>query len=208
MTTIDLPRLTIETVEVPLIGDSPLITHAWSAKAKAMMAAKHQKKAAVGREAKDPWQEFCAACYWLDGMPEKATEAQVEAARFGFPAVGFKSAAVDAVTSVTGMTKVQARQAFHIEGELIEILGPPPSMREDIARVGMGVADLRYRPEFKPWGVVLTVKVNISAISVEQVVGLFDLAGFAVGVGDWRPQRNGPYGRFHVAKGHEQVPSR
>ena len=208
MTTIELPRLTIETVEVPLIGDSPLITHAWSAKAKAQMAATQQKRAAKGREAKDPWAEFCAAAYWLDGMPAKATESDVETARFGFPAVGFKSAAVDAVTSVASMTKVAARQAFHIEGELVEISGPPPSMREDIARVGMGKADLRYRPEFKPWGAILTVRVNVSAISVEQVVGLFDLAGFAVGIGDWRPQRNGPYGRFHVAKSDEQVPSR
>jgi hypothetical protein len=208
MATIELPRLQIETMQVTLIGDSPLITHAWSAKAKAMMAAKHQKKAVKGREAKDPWAEFAAACYWIGDQPEKPTEKDIEKGHFGVPAVAFKSAAVDAVTSVTGMTKVAARQAFHIEGEFVEILGPAPSMREDIARVGMGVADLRYRPEFSPWGAILEVKVNTSAISMEQVVGLFDLAGFAVGVGDWRPQRNGPYGRFHVAKDDEEVPSR
>jgi hypothetical protein len=205
---LELPRLQVETIEVPIIGDSPLIVHAWSQKAKEQMAAKQQRKGAKGRDAKVPWDDFCDALYWLTEKPKKPSEADIEAALFGFPAVGFKSAAVDAVTSVAGMTKVAARQAFHIVGEFVEISGPPPSMREDIARVGMGVADLRYRPEFNPWGAILTVKVNTSAISPEQVISLFDLAGFAVGIGDWRPQRNGPFGRFHVAKSNEKVPSR
>jgi hypothetical protein len=205
---LELPRLNIETIDIPIIGDSPLIVHAWSQKAKELMAAKQQRKGAKGREAKVPWDDFCDALYWLSDRPKSVGEADIEAGRYGFPAVGFKSAAVDAVTSVAGMTKVAARQSFHIVGEFVEIMGPPPSMREDIARVGMGVADLRYRPEFSPWGAILTVTVNTSAISAEQVVSLFDLAGFAVGIGDWRPQRNGPYGRFHVAKSGEKVPTR
>lgn len=207
-TAIELPRLAIETIRIPIIGDSPLITHAWSEKARKMMLDKQMKKAAKGREAKDPWVDFCGALYWIDPKPDAPTESDIEQGRFGFPTIGLKAAAVDACTSVAGMTKVSARQAFHIDGELVEILGPPPALREDIARVGMGVADLRHRPEFSLWGAVLTVKINTSAMSAEQVVGLFDLAGFAVGVGDWRPQRGGPYGRFHVAKDGEVIPCR
>lgn len=204
----ELPRLQIATISIPIIGDSPLITHAWSQKAKQMMADKQQKKAAKGREAKNPWEDFVGGLYWVSEQPEVLDEAAIEQGRFGFPTVGLKAAAVDACTSVAGMTKVGSRQGFHLDGELVEILGPAPSMREDIARVGMGVADLRYRPEFTPWGAILTVKVNTAAMSPEQVVGLFDLAGFAVGIGDWRPQRGGPYGRFHVAKDGEAMPCR
>lgn len=207
-TAIELPPLTIQTLEIPLIGDSPLIVHAWSEKAKKMMADKQQKKASAGREAKDPWADFIGSMYWISDKPQKPTGQDVEAARFGIPNIAFKAAAVTACTSVASLTKVGARQAFHIDGEFAEILGPPPSMREDVTRVGMGAADLRYRGEFSPWGVILKVKVNTSVMSPEQVISLFDLAGFAVGVGEWRPERNGPHGRFHVAKDGETLPCR
>lgn len=202
-TAIELPRLAIETIQIPIIGDSPLIVHKFSEKAKKQMLDKQMKKASVGKEAKDPWRDFVESMYWLDGMPENPTEEDVTNGRFGFPAVGFKAAAVTACTSIGSITKVAARQAFHVEGEFIEIQGNAPSMREDIARVGMGTADLRYRGEFDPWKAVLTVKYNANLLSAAQVVNLFETAGFAVGVGEWRPERDGPYGRFHVAKGGE-----
>lgn len=203
---IELPPLNIQTMKVTLIGDSPLIVHAWSPKALKQMADKQQKKASAGREAKDPWADFCGSMYWLDGIPEKPTEAEVESARFGFPAIAFKAAAVTACTSIGSVTKIAARQAFHVEGEMVEIKSPaPPSMREDVCRVGMGTADLRYRGEWSKWSVELLVKFNGGLMSAEQVVNLFETAGFAVGVGEWRPERDGPYGRFHVARDGETV---
>lgn len=202
-TAIELPRLAIQTIEIPIVGDSPLIVHKFSEKAKKQMLDKQMKKASAGKEPKDPWRDFVESMYWLDGMPDDPTEEDVIKGRFGFPAVGFKAAAVTACTSIGSITKVAARQAFHVEGEFIVIEGVPPSMREDIARVGMGTADLRYRGEFSPWRATLTVKFNANLMSAEQVVNLFETAGFAVGVGEWRPERDGPYGRFHVAKGNE-----
>ena len=44
------------------------------------------------------------------------------------------------------------------------------------------------------------VKFNAALLSAEQVVNLFQTAGFAVGIGDWRPERNGLFGRFHVGE--------
>jgi hypothetical protein len=51
---IELPALKIETVQFTLVGDSPLIVHAWSEKAKRQMLDKQMKKAAKAKEAKDP----------------------------------------------------------------------------------------------------------------------------------------------------------
>lgn len=203
---IELPPLNIQTLKVTLIGDSPLIVHAWSPKALKQMADKQQKKATAGREAKDPWADFCGSMYWLSERPEKPTEEDVEAARFGFPAIAFKAAAVTACTSIGAITKVAARQAFHVEGEMVEIKSPaPPSMREDVCRVGMGTADLRYRGEWSSWSIELLVKFNAGIMSAEQVINLFETAGFAVGVGEWRPERDGPYGRFHVQRDGETI---
>lgn len=202
-TAIELPPLALETVEIPLIGTSPLIVHAWSEKALRAMADKQQKKATKGREAKVPFEDFVGSLYWLSEKPAKPTEEDVDAARFGLPSIAFKSAAVTACTSTGAITKVAARQAFHVVGEMVEIIGPPPAMREDVCRVGMGTADLRYRGQFDPWGVRLRVQLNTAVISAEQVVNLFNLAGFAVGVAEWRPERDGGYGRFRVASAGE-----
>lgn len=207
-TAVELPPLNLQTLDIPIIGDSGLICHAWSAKAKKQMLDKQMKKATSGKVAKDPWQDFCETLYWLDGMPEKPTEDDVMTARFGFPAVAFKSAAITAVTSTGGMTKVMARQCFHILGEFVEILGPAPSMREDMVRVGMGTADIRHRAEFETWGATLRVQHNANVLSAEQVISLFEAGGFGVGIGDWRPEKDGVSGRFHVAKTGETIPCR
>lgn len=206
--TLEIPPLNLKVIKVPIIGDSPLICHAWSAKAKKEMLDKQMKKASAGRVAKDPWADFCETLYWLDGIPEKPTEDDVEQGRFGFPSVAFKACAITAVTSIGTMTKVAARQCFHIQGEFVEILGPAPSMREDMVRVGMGTADIRHRAEFDTWGAVLTVQYNANMLSDEQIVSLFETGGFGVGIGDWRPEKDGMSGRFHVAKSNEKLPSR
>jgi hypothetical protein len=200
---IELPQLRLERITIALVGDSPLISHAWSHKAKELMLAKQMKKAKAGKEAKDPWADYLDSLYWLTERPDEPTPEDVAAAHFGFPAVAFKASAVDACSHVDGVTKVEARGAFHIQGEMVGIVGVP-SMREDMVRIGMGTADLRYRGEFKTWRAVVQIRYNVNVLSAEQIVNLFNTAGFAIGVGEWRPQRDGSYGMFHVATDGEE----
>ncbi len=201
-TAFNLPQLNVQLMEVTLIGDEPLIVHAWSLKAKRMMFEKQTKAATQGREAKDPKADFEASLYRL---PDGA---------MGFPSIAFKSACVTACTSIADITKVAARQAFHVIGEGVDISGAfegvkmranlvrlnaEPRMREDMVRVGMGSADLRYRGEFWPWHCKVLVKFNASLLSPSQILNLFNIAGFAVGVGEWRAEKDGQNGLFHVA---------
>jgi hypothetical protein len=184
---ITLPKLDLRHIEIALVGDSPLICHAWSEKAKRAMLDAQMKRARQAKAAKDPEQDVKDSLY---PHPDGG---------YGFPVVAFKSAAVDACSHVSGMTKVEARGAFHIAGELAPINGKP-TPREDMVRVGMGTADIRYRGQFEHWSVKLPIRFNASVISAEQIVHLFDVAGFAIGVGEWRPQRDGSFGMFHVAR--------
>jgi hypothetical protein len=39
---------------------------------------------------------------------------------------------------------------------------------------------------------------NASVLSADQITNLFNVAGFGVGIGEWRPQKNGSFGRLHV----------
>lgn len=182
-----LPRLNLQRIEILLVGDSPLICHRWSEKAKAQMLATQMKKAKQAKEAKDPQADYESSLY---PHPDGG---------FAFPAVAFKACAVDAASFVDGLTKVTCRGSFHVEGEWVKINGEP-SMREDMVRIGMGSADIRYRGEFKKWSAMVNISFNASAISAEQIIHLYDLAGFSCGLGEWRPQRDGPFGRFHVAR--------
>lgn len=182
---ITLPPLDIGTIAIKLAGDAPLLVHAWSEKAKKEMRDKQMKKAKAAKEAKDPQRDFEESLYRdADGD-------------YAFPAIGFKTAAVDACSHVGDITKVLARGAFHVIGEWVKLNGTP-TMREDMVRVGMGSADLRYRGEYKTWSAEITVRYNKRVLSPEQIVNLFNTAGFAIGVGDWRPQKDGAFGTFHV----------
>ncbi len=90
------------------------------------------------------------------------------------------------------------RGAFHIPGELVKITGEPEP-REDMVRIGMGTADIRYRGQFDPWSTDLGVTFNSRSISYEQLANLLVTAGFSVGVGEWRPERDGSYGMWEIA---------
>lgn len=184
-TAIELPPLNIQQVAFTLVGDSPLIVHAWSEKAKRQMLDKQMKKATKAKEAKDPEADYEACFYRTPG------------GAYGFPAIGVKAAMISACR-FADMKMTAARGAFHIDCEMLEVIGDPRP-REDMVRVGMGTADIRYRPEFPEWRIPVTLKINASVISAEQVANLLNIAGFGVGIGEWRPERNGQYGRFHVA---------
>jgi len=181
-----IPKIVINTFQLRLVGDSPLLMHKWSEKALKEMEDKQAKKPRQAKEAKDPHQ-----CY-LDSIYR---DAQGNAA---FPAVAFKNAAVDACSHCEGITKVEARGAFHVVGNLVRIIGDHV-MQRDTVRLAMGVADLRYRAAFPDWSCVLDIRHNPNVLTMDQIINLFSLGGFAIGIGEWRPQKDGSYGMFHVA---------
>lgn len=227
---ISIPAIDIRHATIKVVGDSPLIMHKWSEKAKKEILDKQMKKAkSKGHDAKDPVRDFIDSMYWLEGEPVEKTEegfadAIKNGARFGFPSVAFKAAAVAAgFRSKVTKDKVTMNGAFHINPELIEIknwevspvagsiddsdekeefdgryINKAPSIREDMVRVGMGVADIRYRGMFENWSAVIPIKYNAGVVSLEQLVNLFNLGGFACGLGEWRIEKGGSFGSFHV----------
>lgn len=206
---IEIRPIEIKKVTVRVVGDTPLIMHAWSEKAKRMMLeaqmgiAKGKKK-----EAKNPADDFIRSMYWLTPMPEDGTmesfeEAIANGARFGFPVTAFKQAAISAAYRMGwAKDKMSMRGAFYIDSDengMIEIHSDTPEMREDMVKVGTGTADIRYRGEFKNWYADLTISYNANGqYSLENVVNIINAGGYVCGVGEWRPERDGQNGMFHV----------
>lgn len=185
---ITLQPIQRQTMRVRIVGDSPLICHRFDEKARKIMLDKQQKKAAQAKAAKDPEADFNAARYVM------------EDGRDDFPAAGVKKAIANAFRFSDGIKKVEINGALHVEpgAELIPIDCREMVMREDTVRISMST-DIRFRPEYRDWSMEFCVVFNSRAISPEQIVNLVNIAGFGIGIGEWRPERSGQFGMFHVA---------
>lgn len=206
---LEIRPIEIKKTTIRIVGDTPLIMHAWSEKAKREMLEKQMKTTKTkARDAKNPVEDFIRSMYWLTPMPTEMTEDGFNAAidsgaRFGFPVTAFKQAAISAAYRM-GWTKDKAslRGVFFIDGDenqMVEIHSDAPIMREDMVTIGMGTADIRYRGEFRNWYADLEITFNANGqYKLEQIVNIINAGGFACGVGEWRPERDGQYGMYHI----------
>jgi hypothetical protein len=57
---------------------------------------------------------------------------------------------------------------------------------------------LRCRPCWSPWAMKLALEVDAAIISRKMVLDALSLAGRVIGIGDYRPEKGGGFGRFRV----------
>lgn len=227
-----IKRFPTHKARVILEGDSPLLVHAWSEKAKRQMLEAQQDpdpKKGKGKTKKhdlrEPFADFVNAAYWItdkpevDGKPDAEQqklfeEAWQKGAKFGFPVIAFKKAAVMAVWSAGLITSQPfMKRLFHVHAvdgahvgssqELAIIkTDTPPEFCEDMVKVGpQKAADLRYRPAFRNWKTELEIElIETGTFTMEDIINAFELGGFMNGVGEWRIEKDGEFGCFHVAE--------
>lgn len=206
---VEIRPLNIQRVQLRIVGDSPLIIHNWSEKAKkqmldtAMGLTKGKKK-----DPKDPEYEYVNSFYWISGKPEEDTleafgEAVANGAKFGVKAVSIKAATISAAyRKGWSKNKVGLQGEMFIEADengLLEIHGDPPVMREDPVTVGLGGTDLRYRGEFRNWYVDFWMRYDANGtVSFENLLNMVNAGGFFCGIGEWRVEKGGMNGMYHV----------
>lgn len=188
---IKLPEIDFRVALVRIKGVSPLIVHAWSEKAKTMMRDKQTKQARMPKAAKDPAADYQASRY----LDDKGRDC--------LPSAALRNAMISAGRFADGIPMTMIRGAIFVLGATVPIESSKMRMREDMVRVGgkgpgTGVADLRYRAEYDPWECPLRIQFNAHILKVEQVVHLVRLAGLSIGLCEWRPEKNGQFGRFDV----------
>jgi hypothetical protein len=232
--TVIIEPIKTKRAKLRIVGDSPLITHCWDAKAQRDILAKKIGISKLTKMKCDPFAEFASSLYWLDKMPEPITkealdEAFEKGARFGFPLTGIKQAAISAAYRMGwSKDKVSLRGAFFIDADengyygddlliaddeksidiipnvshsmpMVEIHHESLTMRRDMVRVGMGSADIRYRGEFANWYADITVCFNENGErNLDQIISMINAGGYMCGIGEWRPEKDGQYGMFHV----------
>ena len=195
-TAIEIHQINAETIRVPIIGTAPLVTHRFSEKAKRKMLDDQQGRKSP-KLPRDPDAEYEAAAYrFADGG-------------YGMPVLAFKAATVGGGRFFAAVTMTALKQFMFfrgeigVDGQLLARIEGDPRMREDVVRIGRGSADLRYRPEFTPWRTTLDVTYVTSALTRSSVLSLIDAGGMGVGVGEWRPEKDGAFGTYQIDQERE-----
>lgn len=190
---VEILEFQIKEVVIPIVGISPLIVHRFSEKALKMIQDKQGGKAKNKKhEIRDPEADYQGAKH----VSPQGWE--------GFPAAGFKAAMIRGAKMI-GMVMKDTQTSFFIkadceETQLVKIHGEA-RMRTDQVRVGMGSADIRYRPEYVSWYAELTIEFNAGVLSLDQIYQLVKAAGYGCGIGEMRPEKGKfNYGRFKLTQ--------
>lgn len=194
-----------------IVGQTPLIVHAWSEKARREMLSKQLKAVKGGKDVRDPQADFVSSLYETgDGG-------------YGFPAMGVKNCLMSAAHKDRGIARSAVMGALWIDAELVRVRpamagavcdmplvrihGSKPEMREDMVKIGSGlnkIANLAYRGQFATWAMKVTGRLNSSIMTGEQLAFLVEESGLSSGLGEWRNERKGMFGAFRMADGDEE----
>jgi hypothetical protein len=205
-------KTTYKRFAVWLVGDTPLITHSWSEKARLDMLRKQVKAVAPsGRQAREPEVDFQNSLYELGdsvyGFPTTAVKLALLSAAHQDKGVA-KTAVLANIWLDCRMYKVRpALAGATCDMPLTRIFGSRPEMREDMVRVGQGLqktSTLAYRAQFSVWAAKITGRFNPTQVPPEALAFLFDEAGRACGLCDWRNEKKGVFGSFHLADADEE----
>lgn len=205
------------TFKLWLVGDTPLITHAWSEKAKREMLQKQVKATKAGKDQRDPQADFVSSLYEM-GQDKDGNDI------YGFPATGVKNCILSAAHKDKGIARTSVMSALWIDAAmtrvrpalagavcdmpLVRIYGGAPEMREDMVKIGSGlnkIANLAYRGQFTVWAMNISGRFNASVITPDALAFLIQESGVASGLGEWRNERKGMFGAFHLASAEEEA---
>jgi hypothetical protein len=192
---IDILQIERGTVEVCLLGTTPLVMNRLSEKVQRQLLLPVPK--GRGRRSEttlkhDPLAEFQASPHRLE-----ATDA---ATLLAFPCSGFKKALMTAALDLPGATRAQIGRLVLVHGETAPVFGVPqlfmrPVRGADIART----PDIRTRAILPAWACRLAISFVKPLITPQAVVNLLAASGMIVGVGDGRPEKGAlTFGQFAI----------
>lgn len=183
---IAIPAPKFEHWQITIQGETPLLVHRFSEESLKKMEDKQQGRPTDGRQPRNPETEMEGAQYRLsDGG-------------HGFPGAGVKLAVVTAGYRLCDVPMTRTKAAITVPAKLLRIKAPPPTMNRAVGRLESGVRSPVYRPEYWPWEMTVPIVLLSSRLSIEQLLNLFQYAGFGQGLGDWRVEKDGTYGMFKV----------
>lgn len=178
-----------------LVGETPLIMNRFSEKARQEMLLPAPKKNRAEKASSlkhDPIAEFRGGLYL-----SRDTNAPTS---IHFPTNAFHKAVGQAAIDIPGQAKSVMLRLTSVTTDTVHLFGLPALFCRMVRSGGMSaVPDIRTRPIFPEWACTLEFQIVSNLVQERQVANLLAAAGTIVGMGDWRPQKGGSYGRFRLA---------
>jgi hypothetical protein len=202
-TKITIRKANLQVLDVELLGATDLIcSSAPKQIAKITDKAARKAKALKGNLPDDldaaeptggPDDQFRASLYRVEGadgffFPSSAIQRALATYLQRFNPINPKYAR-DTSPVVYGAT-------FMVDEMLPIVAVEGPIMRHDIARNSRGKLIDVYRGSFKGWKLNARIEFDADVITKDRLLDGLHHAGRKVGIGAWRPERSGRFGRF------------
>jgi len=185
---IHLPIQERRRVCLRLVGEESLLVHRFAEKAITEMLA-NMRGFPYEKPPKDPHQEYADAKY----LNVKGQDC--------IPIMAIKSCMVEAVSLLytrKELTAKAAKGAFYIKGQCALLRFDEETMHVAPVRVGRGGTDVRFRPEYHGWSTDIVIDYDPNMITLEQLLHLLRGSGQSIALCEWRVQRSGNHGTFHI----------
>ena len=182
-------------IQFSILGTSPLICEAMSAKVRQDLLLPPQKKNAAAKASSlkhNPVEEFRSSVYRSRG--------DIAPTRIVFPSTAFKKALAGVAVDLPGSTKAQIGRLTFVEGAHVSIYGIPELMMSVTRSAGMNrTPDVRSRAILPEWACQIEVTYIRPVLKRTMVTNLLGAAGMMQGIGGWRPEKGaGDFGRFTI----------
>lgn len=176
----------MEKIQVEITGVSPLLQHRFPVE---KPEAKPKNKKATEDDVEQslyklPDGTIYQPAIHLIGALKKA------GAKFQIPGQGkltYKNLVGSGAVTVSPDAIPHIDQAFEVDARAVVV----PATRGRV---------VRRRPCFNAWSLQFEIEYDDDEISAETLKDLLEYAGKRVGIGDFRPEKGGPFGRFMVTE--------
>jgi hypothetical protein len=192
----------MKTIEVEIRGTSPLLIHRFSEDSE---QAKSTRRIQVSD--RDPRAEATKAAYI-------APDGTYYFSAFSIPNSMGNAGASHKMRGSRKTLRFIVPSAVRVTCEAITILngnGPAKDFEVDARPVTIPATKgriMRYRPRFDQWGAKFSLMLDDNSLSIEDAHRLLDEAGQFIGIGDFRPEKRGPFGCFRVTRFEEHKAGR
>lgn len=194
-TEISIIDIQTTTIDVYLLGVSPLVCNAMSLKTRSELLFPSGRKTAsdkINLMKHDPIQEFRDSVY-RDISVDGAT-------RINFFAAAFKKAMASAAIDLPGVTKTQIGRLVWAQGTYVPIWGVPQLKMSVVRSADMAkTPDIHSHAALPHWATKVTFSFVRPILSQQVLAQLLGIAGLLIGVGDGRQEKGHfSFGQFKL----------
>lgn len=184
----------MKTIEVEIRGTTPLLIHRFTEQSEQGKSTRKQMIKQV-----DPREEATKNAYIAD-------DGTYYFSAFSIPGAMGNAGSNHKMKGSRKSLRFVVPSAVRITANTITIMngdGPAKQFEVDSRPVTIPATKgriMRHRPRFDCWGAKFNLLLDDSQLDIESAQQLLEEAGRNIGIGDFRPEKRGPFGTFRVVQ--------